>query len=106
MIDTIVICILILVYMTMTLAQGHTITRNQSLLRQLHHEVLNRFEWILIYIWAVFVWWTSYLNCMSCVQYLRERPQLRDFVKKKKTQPLTWAFIQIVADLISFKLES
>ena len=39
MVDTIVICILILVYLTLTLMQGHRGVRKQKLLRQLSHEV-------------------------------------------------------------------
>ena len=48
MIDTI-LYILILVYLTLALLQGHRSAREQTLLRQLCHKVFNRFELKMVY---------------------------------------------------------
>ena len=60
MIDTSVLCILILVSLTFSFIQGHRSVKKQKPLCQLSHKVFNWFEWNLVYCWDLLVWWTSY----------------------------------------------
>ena len=58
--DTVELHSLILVYVTLTLIQGHRSVGKQELLHQ-SHKVFNWFELNLVYCWDWLVWWTSYL---------------------------------------------
>ena len=55
MIDTIVLYILILVYLTLTFIQGHWSVRKQQLLSQLCHKVFIWFEWNSVFCWDLFM---------------------------------------------------
>ena len=77
-IDTIVLYILILVYWTLILIQGHKSVKKQTLLRQLSHNVFNCFEWNFAcsgVMNLIFI-----LCCPFDVQ--GREPYLCDFVKK------------------------
>ena len=59
-IDTVALYILILLWLALTLIQGHRSARKQKLLPQLSHKVFNQFESLWMYYWDLFVWWTLY----------------------------------------------
>ena len=92
MIDTVVLYIFILVYLTLTVIQGHRFSRKQKLLCQLFHKIFNWFEWNMVYCWDLLVWWTSY----SCI--------LMSFCLRKKKPTSTLACNQTFKDWFLSKL--
>ena len=60
MIHTIVLYSMILLWLTLTLIQGHRSCGEQTLLLQLFHKVFNWFGWNVVYGCDLLVWWTSY----------------------------------------------
>ena len=60
LIDASELYVLMLVWVTLTLIQGHRGTKQQKLLCQLFHNISGWFKWNLICYWDMLVWWTSY----------------------------------------------
>ena len=100
--------ILILVWSTLTVVQGHRNARKQKLVCQLSHKVFSHCEWNLLYCWGLLLWWAWYWFA-AFIQYSRERTLLMCFDKKKKqhTHIHTCLYIGLYSDIyrpISFKL--
>ena len=92
MIDTIVLYILILIFLTLTLIQGNRSARKQKLLPQIFHKVFNWFEWNFVYWWGLLVWWTSY-SFHFFHSVLNFKGENHTFKKNKQTNTLKLWFV-------------
>ena len=59
-IDVVALCIVILIWLTLTLIEYYRSAREQTLLQQLSPKLFNWFQWNLVHCWDLLVWWTSY----------------------------------------------
>ena len=86
LLNTIVLNIWILVWLTLTLIQDHRSARKQKLLCQLFHKVFNWFEWNLVYYRDLLVWWTSYSFYLVHSVFKGKNPTCMILYRKKQRQ--------------------